>query len=497
MSSSNTRDPRGQTIPHVRRKWLALVFIVTAQLMVVLDGTIVNIALPAAQADLGFSDHDRQWVVTAYALAFGSLLLIGGRVADLFGQKRAFLIGLVGFAGASVLGGLAPSLGLLIAARAGQGVFGALLAPAALSLISTTFTDSKERAKAFGAFSAVAASGGALGLLFGGVLTEYLSWNWCMFVNVAFAAIAVAGAAVLVPNEVPTARPRLDVLGAVTVTAGLVALVYGAARVETAGWTDALTVGSLLVGVVLVALFVLVERRTSHPLLPLHILLHRDRGGSLLVLTLINLGLFGLFLFLTYYLQVTLRFSALETGFAFLPLPLGIIVGANLLSGLLLPRVGPRLMAVSGTAIAAGGLLILQTLAVDSAYAAVVLPALAVIGLGVGLMYPAAISTGTLGVATEDAGAASAAVNMAQQVGGSIGTAVLSSIYGSAVAGYLSGHTGTRGLANEAAVHGYHVTFAVAAIALLSASLVSALLVRNTGDPTGAADEAPAPVAIH
>ncbi|GIH78226.1 MFS transporter [Planobispora longispora] len=483
--------------PAIRRKWLALVFIVTAQLMVVLDGTIVNIALPAAQADLGFGDHDRQWAVTAYALAFGSLLLIGGRVADLFGQKRAFLIGLVGFAGASVLGGLASSLGLLIAARAGQGVFGALLAPAALSLISITFTDAKERAKAFGVFSAVAASGGALGLLFGGVLTEYLSWNWCMFVNVAFAAIAFAGAAVLVPNEAPTARPRLDVLGAVTVTVGLVALAYGVARVETAGWTDALTVGSLLVGVVLVALFVLVQRRTSHPLLPLHILLHRDRGGSLLVLTLINFGLFGLFPFLTYYLQVTLGFSALQTGFAFLPLPLGIIIGANLLTGLLRPRVGPRLMAVSGTVIAAGGLLILQTLAVDSAYAAVVLPAPAVIGLGVGLVYPAALSTGTLGVATEDAGAASAAVNMAQQVGGSIGTAVLSSIYGSAVAGYLSDHAGTDDLANEAAVNGYHLTFAVAAIVLLGAALISALLVRNAGDPTGAADEAPAPVAVH
>ncbi|WP_097320563.1 MFS transporter [Paractinoplanes atraurantiacus] len=480
------------------RKWLALAFIVVAQLMVVLDATIVNIALPAAQVDLRFGDHDRQWIVTAYALAFGSLLLLGGRLADLFGQKRAFLIGLAGFALASALGGVAPSFGVLVAARAAQGAFGALLAPAALALITTTFTDSKERTKAFSIFGAVAASGGAIGLLLGGVLTEYLSWRWCMFVNIIFAVAAIVGAAALLPRAVRTARPRFDVAGVLTVTLGLVAIVYGFARAESAGWSDALTLGALAVGVVLVAVFVLVEHRVAHPLLPLRVVLDRDRGGAMLVLGLLSVGLFGLFLFLTYYLQITLGFSALMTGVAFVPFPLSIIVSANVVGSVVLPRIGARLAVVIGSLASAAGLLILQALSVDGSYAAVVLPALVVIGLGVGLTFSAAISTGTLGVDAGDVGVASAAVNMVQQVGGSIGTALLSSVYGGAVLRYVQANEGSDDLANAAAVHGYHVTFAVSAVALLATALAGGLLIRRVRDrSTTAAEHTGAAVVMH
>ncbi|EFC85764.1 MFS transporter [Parafrankia sp. EUN1f] len=472
-------DHRAQ--PAIPRKWLALAFVVTAQLMVVLDATIVNVAMPAAQVDLHFADHDRQWIITAYALAFGSLLLLGGRLVDLFGQKHAFIVGLAGFALASALGGFASSFGLLVTARAGQGAFGALLAPATLSLISTAFTDSRERAKAFGVFGAVAASGGAIGLFMGGVLTEYLSWRWCLFVNLVFALPVLAGTAVLLPRTARSARPRIDVPGVITVTSGLVAIVYGFARAESRGWNDTITVGSLFAGVALVALFVFVERRSQHPLLPLHVILDRDRGGSMLALGLLSFGLFGLFLFLTYYLQTTLGFSALATGLAFVPFPLSIIVGANLISGPLLPRYGPRVLIVIGAVVAAAGMLILQALAVDGSYLAVVMPALVVTGVGVGLVFTASVSTGTLGVDPSDAGVVSAMVNMAQQVGGSIGTALLSSVYGSAVQQRLRDGSGASGDPDAAAVHGYHVTFAVSATCLLVVALAG-LIVRRVRD---------------
>jgi EmrB/QacA subfamily drug resistance transporter len=499
MSQSDpVNDRLGEPDPSGRRRWLALAFVVIAQLMVVLDGTIVNVAMPAAQLDLQFGDHDRQWIVTAYALAFGSLLLLGGRLADLFGHKRAFIIGLAGFALASVLGGVAPSFGLLVIARAAQGAFGALLAPAALALIAITFTDGKERTKAFSVFGAVAASGGAIGLLMGGVLTEYLSWRWCMFVNVIFAVIAMAGAAALLPRTVRTARPRLDIQGVFTVTLGLVAIVYGFARAESQGWADGLTLASMAAGVLLVALFVLVERRAAHPLLPLRVILDRDRGGAMLALGLLNVGLFGLFLFLTYYLQLTLGFSALMTGVAFLPFPLSIIVSANVIGGTVLPRIGPRVAIVVGALISAAGLLILQALSVDGSYLAVVLPALVIIGLGVGLTFSAAIATGTQGVEPADVGVASAAVNMAQQVGGSIGTALLSSVYGGAVLSYVRANQPSDGLADAAAVHGYHITFAVSAVALLATALVGGLLVRRVRDRGATtAEHTDAPVLMH
>jgi MFS family permease len=262
------------------RQWRVLVVLGLAQLMVVLDVTVVNIALPSAQQDLGFSDADRQWIVTAYTLAFGGLLLLAGRVADLVGRKRVFVIGLVGFALASALGGAAQSFGLLVAARALQGVFGALLAPAALSLLTTTFTNPAERGKAFGIFGAIGVGGGAVGLLLGGALTEYVSWRWCMYINIPIALAAAAGALALLSEQARAATVALDIPGTLTATPGLVALVYGFAQAEADGWGGASTLGFIALGVVLLAGFVAVQRRVAHPLLPLRIVLDRTRGGA-------------------------------------------------------------------------------------------------------------------------------------------------------------------------------------------------------------------------
>src|SRR4051794_38296482 len=280
-----------------------------AQLMVILDATIVNIALPSAQQDLGFSDADRQWVVTAYSLAFGGLLLLGGRLADMFGRRRMLLVGLAGFAAASALGGAATGFGTLVAARAVQGGFGAVLAPSALSLLTITFTDPKERGKAFGIFGAIAGAGAAIGLLLGGLLTEYLSWRWCLYVNVPIAVAAGIGALVFIQRVEPTKGVRLDIPGAVLAVLGLSGLVYGFARAATDGWGDPITVTVLVVAVLLLIGFVLLQRRLEHPLLPLRVVLDRRRGGAYLAMMLSAIGMFAIFLFLTYYLQQILGFS--------------------------------------------------------------------------------------------------------------------------------------------------------------------------------------------
>ena len=334
------QDPH--TNPHHERRWLILFVIAIAQLMVVLDATVVNIALPSAQEALEFSNDQRQWVITAYALAFGSLLLLGGRIGDLFGRKRAFVIGLGGFAGASALGGFAQSFEVLVAARALQGVFGALLAPAALSILTTTFTDPKERGKAFGIFGAVAVGGAAIGLIIGGVLTQYLDWRWCLYVNLAFAVPAMLAAMPLLRNEIPELRSRIDIPGALTATAGLFAIVYGLANSETNGWADPVTIGMLVASVVLLAAFVVIQTRSANPLLPLRVVLDRDRGGSFLAMVLAGAGMFGVFLFLTYYLQQNLEFSPIQAGFAFLPMTFSIVIAATSASTKLLPKFGPR-----------------------------------------------------------------------------------------------------------------------------------------------------------
>src|SRR4051812_30104652 len=414
-------------VPHDRR-WQMLGVIGIAQLMVVLDVTIVNIALPSAQRDLGFSADDRQWVITAYALAFGSLLLLGGRIGDLFGRKRAFITGLLGFAAASAVGGAATSFEVLVCARAVQGVFGALLAPAALSLLTTTFTDPQERGKAFAIYTAIAGMGGAIGLLLGGALTELLDWRWCLYVSVVFALPAAIVASRLLRHVPVPNRPRLDVRGAVVASTGLFALVFGLSRAETDGWGDPLTIGCLAASAILLTTFVVLQRRTPQPLLPLRVVSDRDRGASFLAIATASASLFGLFLFLTYYLQLTKGFGAFETGLAFLPMSFSIAPTVGIVTTKILPRTGPRPLVPAGMLLGALGMLLLTRLEPSSAYASHVLPSLVLIGIGFGLTIAPSFATATHGIPVRDAGVASAMVNTSQQIGGSIGTALLSSV---------------------------------------------------------------------
>nr|WP_305785348.1 DHA2 family efflux MFS transporter permease subunit [Actinoplanes lichenis] len=460
-------------------RWWALVVLALAQLMVVLDATIVNIALPTAQADLAFSDADRQWVVTAYALAFGSLLLLGGRLSDFVGRKRMFLIGLVGFALASALGGAAQNLELLIVARALQGAFGAALAPAALSLLSTTFTEPAERGKAFGIFGAISGAGGGMGLLLGGVLTEYASWRWCLYVNLVIAAIAVVGALVKLHDEPVQKHGKLDIAGTLTAVVGLVALVYGLANAETDGWTAGWTLGPIVVGVVVLIAFVLVERRVAGPLLPLRVVLDRNRGGSYASIAIAGAGMFGIFLFLTYYLTAVLGFTPVRTGLAFLPMLGGIMLTATTAGSILTPRIGPRPLVPLGALIAAAGMLWLTRLDLDSTYASGVLPGLIVVGLGLGLVFAPTQNAATSGVEHRDAGVASAMINTVQQIGGSIGTALLSSFAATAATDFAEGKTPTPTLAMEAQLASYHTVFWWSAGFFVLAAIVAAVLFRT------------------
>ncbi|MFJ3672002.1 MFS transporter [Streptomyces sp. NPDC090106] len=455
--------------------------IALAQLMVVLDATIVNIALPSAQEDLGMSDGNRQWVITAYTLAFGGLLLLGGRVADLVGRKRTFVIGLIGFAAASALGGAAQSSGMLFGARALQGVFAAVLAPSALSLLTTTFTDPKERGKAFGIYGALAGSGSAIGFIVGGLLTEYLDWRWCLYVNVPIAVLAVFGALSLLHDRPGHAGARLDVPGVLLGCGGLVAIVYGFSEAEPRGWADPLVLGLLTGGAVLLAAFVWWQTRAPVPLLPLHIIKDRNRAGCFLTMGLAVIGMFGLFLFMTYYLQVILEYSPVMTGLAFLPMTVAIIIGSTQVSARLMNRVAPRMLMVPGMILAAGGMLILTQMTVHSSYATEILPALILMGFGMGLTFMPVFSTATAGVAPQDAGVTSATVNTSQQVGGSIGTALLNTIATTSSTAYVAAHLRNPAqraeIVNEGVVHGYTVAIWWAVGIMLLAGLIAGLMV--------------------
>jgi EmrB/QacA subfamily drug resistance transporter len=483
--------PETAQVPLDPRRWKALAFIALAQLMVVLDATVVNIALPSAQSDLGISDADRQWVITAYALAFGGLLLFGGRIADLWGRKRAFTLGLIGFAGASTLGGNAVNETMLLGARALQGAFGALLAPAALSLLAVTFTEARERAKAFGIYGAIAGGGGAIGLILGGFLTEYLDWRWTFLVNIPFAVIAVVGALLVIREPVGARNSNgLDVPGIVLATLGLVSLVYGFTRAESDGWTAKATLGLFVAAVVLLVAFALVESKVATPLLPLRVVTDRSRGGVYLSLGLAVIAMFGLFLFLTYYLQIVKGYSPVRTGFAFLPMVAGMITGSTQIGARLMTRVPPRLLMAPGFLLAAVGMLILTQLRTDSSYVGLVLPAQILLGLGMGSAFMPAMSLATYGVQPRDAGVASAMVNTSQQVGGAIGTALLNTIAASATTTWSTSHAaeaptlGKAAFANQAAVHGYAaaIWWAVG-ILVLSATIVLTLI--NTGHQGG------------
>ncbi|MCI3935245.1 MFS transporter [Streptomyces sp. AN091965] len=465
-------------------RWLILAVIAIAQLMVVLDATIVNIALPSAQRDLGFTDGNRQWIVTAYALAFGSLLLLGGRIADLVGRKAVFIAGLAGFALASALGGAATSFTMLVLARALQGVFGALLAPAALSLLTTTFTDPRERAKAFGIYGAVAGSGAAVGLLLGGVLTEYLDWRWCLYVNLAFAAVAIVGGARLLHPGAPPDRPKLDVPGTLLVSAGLFCIVYGFSNAETHAWGDWMTWGFLAIGVVLVAAFAWWQTRAAHPLLPLRVVLDRDRGASFLAMFISGAGMFGVFLFLTYYMQQILGYTPIKTGLAFLPMVAVMVVVSVLTTNVFVPRFGAKPIVPLGMGLSAASMVWLTALDTTSGYGAHVLPPLLVMGLGLGLVFAPAMSMATSGVAAHDAGVASAMVNTTQQVGGSIGTALLNTLATSAATNYLTGKKPTPAVQAQAQMHSYETAYWWSALFFAIGLVVTFVLYRR-GRPAG------------
>jgi EmrB/QacA subfamily drug resistance transporter len=486
--------PSVHTDPHHARRWFILGVIGLAQLMIVLDVTIVNIALPDAQKALGFSNGDRQWIVTAYSLAFGSLLLLFGRVSDVIGRRAMFLIGLVGFAAASALGGAAPNFEILVLARALQGVAGAMLAPAALSLLSTTFTEAKERATAFAVFGGIAGSGAAIGMLLGGVLTEFLNWRWTLFVNVGISVIAIVGAAILIPRHERSAdRPSLDIPGTLLVSAGLFGIVYGFANAESHPWSAPGTWGFLTAGVVLLAAFTFWQTRTKHPLLPLRVILERNRGGSYLAMFLTGIGMFGVFLFLNYYLQEILKYSPVMTGVAFLPMVGALMITATISTTQLYPRVGAKILVFVGMLMAGGGMVWLTGISLSSSYVTNILGPIVLVGIGMGAIFAPAMNAATSGVEARDAGVASAMVNTAQQIGGSIGTALLNSLAATAATNYLVGKNGSNPVVRaNADIHSYVVAFWWAAAIFGVGAFICGLILKSGKPDPADPDAAPA-----
>lgn len=456
-------------------RWRTLFVIAIAQLMVVLDASIVNIAIPSAKADLGISDANQQWVVTAYTLAFGSLLLLGGRIADFVGRKKIFIIGLLGFAAASALGGIASTQGLLFASRGLQGVFGALLAPAALSIVSVTFIDPKERARAFGVYGAISGGGAAIGLILGGTLTEYFSWRWCLGVNTPIALVAGLLAFKYVHESKAGGDHSYDLPGTLTASAGLFALVYGFNEAATKGWSANITIAFLAASAILLIAFFIFEKKVKNPLMPLRIISERNRGGSYLGSLVVGAGLFSMFLFLGIYLQSVLGYTPLKAGFAFMPFTAGIIVFAGVASQLL-PKVGPRPLMVPGLLAAAVGLLLLTQITPETSYITHVLPALLIMSSGMALVFIPLSTTALHGVGNRDAGVASALINTSQQVGGSLGTALLNTVAATATTSYMTANATKSPLFGL--THGFTVAFTVSAALLVVGAIVLALFIN-------------------
>jgi len=462
-ASQQTLDPT---------RWRTLFVVAIAQLMIVLDSSIMNIAIPSAKVELGISDANQQWVITAYTLAFGSLLLLGGRIGDYMGRKKIFLIGLAGFAAASALGGVASNEGMLYASRALQGVFAALLAPAALAIISVTFTVPKERAKAFGVIGAISGGGAAIGLILGGALTEYFSWRWCLGVNTPIAIFAAVLAVKFVKESKAQGDNSYDIPGVLTATAGLFALTYGFHEAAVSGWSDTLTIGFLMASVLLLTTFVLIEKRVKNPLMPLRVVTDRNRGGSYLGSLVVGAGLFSMFLFLGLYLQVVLGYTPLRSGFAFLPFTFGIIIFAGVASQLL-PKFGPRALMVPGLIAASAGMLMISRITPETSYTTHVLPALLIMSSGMALVFIPLTSTALHAVSSHDTGVASAMLNTSQQVGGSLGVALLNTVAATATTTYAAANAqlGEK-LMPFAMTHGFTVAFKFSALLLFIGAIV-------------------------
>jgi EmrB/QacA subfamily drug resistance transporter len=480
-----------------RAHWWTLVIIAGAQLMVVLDTTIMIIALPSAQRSLGFSNVDRQWVVTAYTLAFGGLLLLGGRIGDMIGPKRTLLIGVIGFALASAIGGASQSTVMLIAARGLQGIFGALLTPSVLSLLTTTFTEPRERGRAFGIYASIAISGAAFGLILGGLLTQYLSWRWCLYVNLPIAALVTFGASTMIPSRTGHAGIRLDIPGVVLGCGGLVSLVYAFGQAAADGWNSSVVIGPLVGAVVLLASFVVWQTKGPNPLLPLRILKNRNRAGAFLTIVLAQLGMFGTFLFLTYLLQTVDHFSPVKTGLAFLPLMVANGLAATQLASRLMPHLRTRLLIIPGMLIGAVGVGILTRLTPGASYATHVLPAEILLGLGLGVALVPCISTATNNADPRDVGITSAMTNTSQQIGASIGTALLNTIAATATVSYLGTRVRTVHAVTAATVHGYAVASGWAAGVLVLAAVVGGSLVNaHPGRERARLEQSPTPLEV-
>jgi EmrB/QacA subfamily drug resistance transporter len=479
MTTTIDRDNPSLDLPPIPdpKRFRALAVIAVAQLMVVLDASVVIIALPSAQRSLHISVANRQWMLTAYTLAFAGLLLLGGRIADYMGRKRMFIISLIGFAAASALGGLAQNAAMLFSARTLQGAFAAVMAPSALSLLTVAFTEPKERARAFGVYGGIAGGGAAIGLILGGALTQFASWRWTLLINVPIAIVAAIAATRYVSESRSQDRHGYDIPGAATVTGGLLALVYGFTKAGSDGWTSSTTLLLLGVAVVLLTAFVLIERQVAHPLLPLRVVLDRNRGGSFLSSLLVGTAMLGTFLSLTYYFQGTLHYSALKSGFAFVPFSIGIITGATLASRFL-PRFGPRAVMMGGLTMGALGLALFTTLGVHSTYVSVVLPAEIIVSLGMGLSFVAMSSTSLIGVSPADAGVASALVNATQQTGGSLGAALINTIAATATASYIAAHGHSVAALTAGAIHGYTSAFVFSALMLALAAVTAFALIR-------------------
>jgi EmrB/QacA subfamily drug resistance transporter len=476
-------------------RFRALAVIAIAQLMIVLDASIVNLAIPSAQKDLGISPENVQWVVTAYTLAFGGFLLLGGRIADFVGRKRVFIIGLIGFAAASLLGGLAMNAGLLFGARALQGVFAALLAPAALALITVTFHDPKERAKAFGVFGAISGGGAAIGLLLGGVLTEFLSWRWCLAVNTPIAIVAALLAVRFVRESRAEGNTSYDIPGAVTVTGGLLALVYGFTQAapqgyeDSAHWTDPKTLAWFALSAVLLTAFFIIENRSTHPLLPMRVIRNTNRAGAYISALMVGAGMFAMFLFLGIYMQTILGYSPVQAGIAFLPFSVGIILSAGI-AARLLPQFGPRPLMIPGLLAGSAGMLWLAQLEPQTNYFTHILPAMVVLSVGMAFVFIPTATVALHAIDPHDAGVGSAMINTSQQVGGSLGTALMNTVAVSATASYLVAN-GPESMP-AALTHGFTYGFYVGAGLLASAAVVVFFMIRIGPD---AVDEQDEPVA--
>ncbi|MGH7685347.1 MAG: MFS transporter [Candidatus Dormibacteria bacterium] len=471
-----TRAPRQESSP-----WLILVIVALAQFMVILDATIVNVALPSIQRALSFSTDSLQWVVNAYTLTFGGFLLLGGRAGDLFGRKRVFIIGVVVFSLASLLNGFAGSAAVLVAGRALQGLGGAMIAPAALSVITTSFAEGKERTQALGVWSAVAVGGGAIGLLLGGVITQLLSWEWVFFVNVPVGLVTLLLAARYVPeSRAVGVSSGLDIWGAISITAGLMVLVYALVNAQSAGWASGETLGLAAIAFALLAAFVVLELRLRQPLIRLGIFRLRSLTSANLVMLIVAAGMFGMFFFASLYVQGVLGYSPLKAGLAFMPVTAGIIAGAGL-SQQLIRRFGVRNVGVVGMAIAAGGLVLLSRIPVQGSYATDLLPGLMLMSFGLGLTFVPLTLIATTNVAESDAGLASGLLNTSQQLGGALGLAVLSTVAANATTSVLSGLTSASAAVRVTAlVTGFRTAFLVAAFLFLAGSVLLAVLVRRS-----------------